>query len=130
MTLNFTEPVRRPRGESIVPMINVVFLLLIFFMMTSHIVTPEPFEVTPPKLENGEESDKAPILFLSSEGEIGFEDLRGPAAVAMFATQAKASDNVVQLRADANVPATKVAKLLRDLAEAGMSNVALVVTAE
>jgi biopolymer transport protein ExbD len=130
MMLNFAEPARRPRGESIVPMINVVFLLLIFFMMTSHIVTPEPFEVSPPKIEGGEESDTTAILFLSAEGEIGFEDLHGPAAVAMFASNAETTETELQLRADANVPATKVARLLRDLAAAGLSNVALVVTTE
>ncbi|TMV56360.1 biopolymer transporter ExbD, partial [Thioclava sp. BHET1] len=30
--MRFAEPPRKPRTESIVPMINVVFLLLIFFL--------------------------------------------------------------------------------------------------
>lgn len=130
MTLSFAEPARRPRGESIVPMINVVFLLLIFFMMTSRLAAPEPFDVAPPKTESGEPGETSAILFLSAEGEIGFEDLRGPAAVAAFAAIADAEDAVPQLRADANTTATNVARLLRDLAAAGLSDVALVVTAE
>lgn len=130
MSLNFTEPARRPRGESIIPMINVVFLLLIFFMMTSHLVAPEPFDVVPPKTGNGEPGETSAILFLSAEGEIGFEELRGSDAVAGFAASANAEDAVPQLRADANAPATSVARLLRDLATAGLSDVALVVTTQ
>lgn len=46
--MDFAPPKRRPRAESIVPMINVVFLLLIFFLMTAQIAPPDPFEVAPP----------------------------------------------------------------------------------
>lgn len=130
MSLNFAEPTRRPRGESIVPMINVVFLLLIFFMMTSHLVAPEPFDVVPPKTGNGEPGDPSAILFLSAGGEIGFEDLRGPAAIAGFAASASVENSVPQLRADANASATNVARLLHDLATTGLTDVALVVTTE
>ena len=35
-------PKRRPRGESIIPMINVVFLLLIFFLLTAQIAPADP----------------------------------------------------------------------------------------
>ncbi|MBL4543543.1 MAG: biopolymer transporter ExbD, partial [Rhodobacteraceae bacterium] len=38
----------RPR-EPVVPMINVVFLLLIFFLMAAVIAPPEPFGVTLPR---------------------------------------------------------------------------------
>ena len=31
--MQFSKPRARPKADSIVPMINVVFLLLIFFMM-------------------------------------------------------------------------------------------------
>lgn len=130
MNHSFSQPARRPQRESIVPMINVVFLLLVFFMMTSHIVPPEPFDVTPPKTESGEPGETTAILYLSAEGLIGFEDLRGPAAVAGFAARANAEDKTPQLRADANATAPSVARLLRELAAAGLSDVALVVTAE
>ena len=45
-------PASRPHTprESVVPMINVVFLLLIFFLMTAQITAPTPVEVTPPSV--------------------------------------------------------------------------------
>ena len=46
--MQFPDPPRRKPPESIVPMINVVFLLLIFFLMTAQIAPPDPFEINPP----------------------------------------------------------------------------------
>lgn len=130
MTMNFSPPQRKPRAESIVPMINVVFLLLIFFLMTSTLSKPEPFEVTPPEATKGQAAETAPILYLSKDGTLGFEDEIGDAAVAAFAASAGGA-NVTpapQLRADGGVPATRVAATLKALATAGLSNVSVVVS--
>lgn len=130
MSLDFAPPPRRPRGESIVPMINVVFLLLVFFLMTSRLAPPEPFDVAPPIAAQSEEGEVAPVLYLSAEGELGFEELRGDAAVAAFAARAKAAEQTPWLRADAQAGAAVVARLLRDLTAAGLDEVALVVGRE
>ncbi|SLN16402.1 Biopolymer transport protein ExbD/TolR [Pseudooceanicola marinus] len=129
MTMSFTPPPRRPKGESIVPMINVVFLLLIFFLMTSRLAPPEPFEVEPPRAEEGAEAVETPVLYLSPEGEAGFEGARGEAAIAAFATRAQAAPGAEapQLRADAQTEAAEVARVLKALTEAGLSEVSLVV---
>ena len=129
LTMSFTPPPRRPKGESIVPMINVVFLLLIFFLMTSRLAPPEPFAVEPPKAEQGGEAEPAPVLYLSSEGEVGFEEARGEDAIAAFAARATAAgpEVVPQLRADAATEAAVVARVMKALSAAGLPKVALVV---
>lgn len=136
MTMSFAPPARRPKGESIVPMINVVFLLLIFFLMTSRLAPPEPFEVEPPSAAEGAEAGDTPVLFLSAGGEAGFEEARGEAAIAAFAARvqdmtagggAQAGAEPPQLRADSGTEAAVVARTLRALTEAGLSEVALVV---
>lgn len=130
--MSFTPPVRRPRAESIVPMINVVFLLLIFFLMTSRLAPPEPFAVAPPTAPEGTELPEMPVLYLSAAGEVGHEDQRGEAAIAAFVAAAGArrgqgEDSPPRLRADAGVEAAELARLLKALTEAGLSEVALVV---
>ena len=130
MSLDFAPPTRRPRGESIVPMINVVFLLLVFFLMTSRLAPPEPFEVELPVARESGEGEVAPVLYLSAESEIGFEDLRGEAAVAAFSARAAEQAQTPWLRADANAEAKAVARLMRDLAAVGLKDVALVVGTE
>ena len=131
MSLEFSTAPKRTRGESIIPMINVVFLLLIFFLMTSELVPPEPFEVEPPTARDGEAGDNAPVLYLSVEGETGYRDLRGDAAIRAFVADARlASGSVPQLRADEGVEAQRFARLLREVAAAGVPNVALVIGQE
>ncbi|WP_319022256.1 ExbD/TolR family protein [Pseudooceanicola spongiae] len=127
MAMNFSDPPRRPRGESIVPMINVVFLLLIFFLMTSRLTPPEPFPIQPPSAAEGAEADDTTTLYLSTEGEAGLRDLRGPAAIEAFAAENRGNPGIPQLRADATTEAAAVARTLRALTEAGLKNVALVV---
>ena len=98
--MDFATPVKRRTTESVVPMINVVFLLLIFFLMTSELAPPEPIEVTPPEAE-GESADKAPaILYVGPDGTLAYGDLRGEAAVTAFA---EAAADAPRLRADAGL---------------------------
>lgn len=123
-------PQRRPRGENIVPMINVVFLLLIFFLMTAQIAPPEPFAVDPPEATAEASDGGTLILHLSAEGELGFEDQRAEAAVAAAADAAVAADAPLFLRADRAAEAVAVARLLGGLAAAGARDVRLITAAE
>jgi len=124
MSLSFATPARRPRGESIVPMINVVFLLLVFFLMTSRLVPPAPFEVEPPEAEGGA-AETAPVLYLSPEGELGFGEARGEAAMSAWLAGREEGDPPPRLRADRAVEAREVARLLKQLAAQGVTQVAL-----
>lgn len=129
MSLDFQAPARRRPRESIVPMINVVFLLLIFFLMTSQLSPPEPFPVDPPASEQDNTAETAPILYLSAEGEFAFEDLRGAEAISLAAARHEKDAPPLQLRADQAVLAKDVAALLKQLATAGISEIALITRA-
>jgi len=127
MSLDFRPAQRKQRPESIVPMINVVFLLLIFFLMTSQIAPPDPFEIAPPTAAQDSPADPAPALLLSAEGEMAFEETRGAAAIKAFIAAQQQGGPAPQLRADKQTPAATVARLLKTLAEAGLASVDLVV---
>jgi biopolymer transport protein ExbD len=105
-------------------MINVVCLLLIFFMISSELAPAPPFDVRPPETpdEGGRTTAPDDTLYLSAEGEIAWRDERGDAALAALAGR---GDTMLELRADASVPAAEVAGLLRRLAEAGITDVTL-----
>lgn len=124
--MDLSEPTRRRSGESIVPMINVVFLLLIFFLMTSQLATPAPFEVTPPEAQAEAQAEAEPILYVSRDGRIAFDGREGAQAIRALAGQ-RAGGGVIQLRADAGLEAARLAAILRDLSQAGLSRVELVV---
>lgn len=126
--MDLTEPPRKPRKEAIVPMINVVFLLLIFFLMTSQLAQPEPFKVTPPVSSVEGEPESDPVLFINAEGRLSFDAQEGDSAIEALAAQSNEND-VIQLRADAELAAGTLAQVLRDLSAAGLSRVELIVAA-
>jgi len=116
---------RRPRSENIVPMINVVFLLLIFFLMTAEIAPRPPFEITPPEAGPGQPAEGEDILYVSQAGRLAYADASGEAVFAMLAARPTGAAPLM-LRADAGVPAARIAALLPRLAAAGVRTVDLV----
>lgn len=116
---------RRSTREPVVPMINVVFLLLIFFLMTAQIVLPAPFDVTLPNA-SGAGDETTPTLYLSAEGEIAFETTRGAGALAQAVQRAQALDSPLRLVADADLPAEQLANTLGQVTRLGATEVTLV----
>ena len=80
--MDFSDPPRKPRAESIVPMINVVFLLLIFFLMSSNLTRPEPFEIALPRSTSEIEPEVERVLYVDAAGRSHFEGAEGDAALA------------------------------------------------
>lgn len=111
--MRFAATRRRERRESIVPMINVVFLLLIFLMLTAEMAPAPPLEISPPEAAAPAERPGEWVLHLGADGTLALGTRRGEAALAAVPAGA-----VVQLRADAHLPAAELAALLPRLGHA------------
>ena len=118
-------PKRRPRGESIIPMINVVFLLLIFFLLTAQISPSTPFPVTPPDSTSDIRTRAQDVLYVSATGELAWNEARGDDVWPLIA--ARIDDGPVQIRADASTPAVTLAAHLKQLRRATDAGAQLVV---
>lgn len=114
---------RRPRPEPVVPMINVVFLLLIFFLMTASLTPPAPFDITAPEAPGKPDEAQRDTLYLSADGQLAYGDLRGPQAL-----EAAAAAGPVRLAADARLPAAELTRILTRLSAQGAAEVQLVTT--
>lgn len=119
--MEFHRPAPRPRRETILPMINVVFLLLIFFLMTAQIAPAPPFDITPP--EAASDAADAPLrtLWIGPDGQMIYEDLTGEDVFAVLA----AGDGPVLIRADAGLSAAELARLMRRMTALGVSDLRL-----
>ena len=132
MRLDLPQP--KPPVESVTPMINVVFLLLIFFLMTATIAPPAPFEVEPPQAEAEPASTETPAtLHLAADGRMAFGEARGEAALDAAAASLGASLGTGQgaplaLRADAGMEAAALARVLSRLGERGVTRADIVVS--
>ena len=113
-------PIRSQR-ENIVPMINVVFLLLIFFLMTAQIAPPVPFDVTPPGSDATDAADGPATLHIATDGMLFFNGAEGDAIFAILPANTR-----LLIRADAGLEAVELARLLPRLAAAGITDMALI----
>ena len=66
---------RRVAKESIIPMVNVIFILLIFFLMTSSFIIPDPFEIEKPYADSSNQITTEERLYLSKTGKIVISNL-------------------------------------------------------
>lgn len=126
--MDFRSPKQRERRESILPMINVVFLLLIFFLMTATIAPPVPFEVTPPESKAEDQAAADHVLYVAPDGWIAWNGSAGEAVIPAIAA-ARARGEVAEplmIRADRDVSGVEIARLLRRLAAAGVASSQLV----
>lgn len=119
-------PSRRPRGESIIPMINVVFLLLIFFLLTAQVSPPTPFEVTPPDSSSELPSLEQDVLYISAKGELAYNDARGDAIWVVLGVRETLEP--LEIRADGAASATRIAEVLKKLRGVSETGAQLVVS--
>ena len=116
-------------GINLVPLINIVFLLLIFFMLSSTLITPDKFDIQLPESDKGDSHESVPIVIL----------LRGDGTIALnnvAASLTELSDLLVSeieagaqpelmVRADALDNTKDVIAVLRQAKIAGIEAVAL-----
>lgn len=129
--MNFDDQPRRAPKENIVPMINVVFLLLIFFLMTATIAPPDPFEIDLPASSKEAAAGVDQALYMNAEGDIAFGGQQGEAAFTALLQAGVGQEGAPPLiiRADRNVLGKDVAALLKQLSAIGISSSQLVAEA-
>lgn len=122
--MDFSPRRRNSNRENIVPMINVVFLLLIFFLMTAQIAPPEPFALTPPDAQGGQAAPLGDTLYIAVDGRLAYEEARGDAVFAAIAIRAD-TDSALHIRADAGLPGAELARILPRLVAVGVHQTVL-----
>ena len=109
--MKFDEPERPAFGETILPMINVVFLLLIFLMLMGHITERSKLDIDPAQSAASDEKGAALLLFVDAQGTVQFRSFMGreeafPALRAALEEDEGSRDLVI--RADAGADFAKI----------------------
>jgi biopolymer transport protein ExbD len=121
--MNFSTPPKGKSDASIIPMINVVFLLLIFFLMTSQISPPDPFDVDLPRT-GADLHDPSGVLTIhvSKEGMLQVDDQTDDDAWLRLSNQVDAKTRL-KIRVDAGLQADEFARILSRLAKEKMATI-------
>lgn len=110
-------------------MVNLAFLLLIFFMISATIAPEAPFDLALPNGPAGQDAGGDPVIYISASNDVVFGELRGRDDV--FAELRKtAQGRTIEVRADGAVSAAEVAALFSRLSALGVAETRLVLVQE
>ena len=135
--LRFSGPERERNdvADYLLPLIDVTFFLLVFFMVATRLMAPPPFEVTPAVSEAEDELFGDFTLYVDAQGTLGYRDALGPAALEVLAgaraeycmdADCEGDPPRRAVKADHALPATQLAGLLPALGQVGFRRVELV----
>lgn len=115
---------RRRELVNITPLIDVVFILLVFFMLAGAIERPEELDVSPPISASDEASNVEDVVILvDKDGSVAFQGTVMPSDFELVRTAtvwfAVRPDSSIQLKADADADAARVIEVMELLREAG-----------
>ena len=127
---------RQSVGLNLTPMIDVVFLLIVFFLLSTHLVQQEShMELNLPTAASGHEppaeSPPRVTVNLLPDGQIMLGNTEAPldevARRLQFERERTSGDLEVRIRADRTLPYGAVEPILLACAEAGVWNVTFAV---
>lgn len=122
----------RNDDDSVLPLINVVFLLLIFFMLAGHLAAGDPFVIEPPKSQSeGQNTPQDMLILVSSDGRFALdgvemsEEALIETATQRLQLQEHAEDMTLRLKTDGGTPANRIVGLMQRLRQAGFKSLKL-----
>lgn len=132
--MKLSRPVQKQPPETIVALIDVVFFLLVFFMLIGRMDATAPFEVSPPTAQTGAGMPAGGItVSVSATGELAVDgesvsetDLNAR----LTARLADTSETLVRINAHRATELRHVLPLVSRIEALGAQDVVLVVTPE
>jgi biopolymer transport protein ExbD len=116
----------------IAPLIDIVFLLLVFFMLTSTFMVPEAIELELPESSSAQASEVNPIVVaLNESGQIALNGEVIALAQLRMALEPLIKQNVdapITLKSDASTQVQQLLHVMDEIRAAGGRDVALATT--
>ena len=127
--MKFSLPVRSRDPEAgLIPLINVVFLLLIFLMLAGSLNRQQAFPVNPPVADSGETEPAEPLVVLVAEDgrlAVAGREVSEAELLGLIGPTDRDRPTAVSLKADADIEALRLVTLLEKLRRAGVASITL-----
>ena len=127
---NFSNPAPADSEENVLPLINIVFLLLIFFLIAGALTIPDLFPVEPPVSDS--ETPAAPvetIVLIGADGQISLQNELIAADQLHALARAIIKQKPLQpfkLKADSQAASGRVISAIEALRNAGVQQTLLI----
>ncbi len=133
MQVEFERRMRKPRPITVISLIDVMFVLLLFFMIAGHLEKVALLPVELPKADSGQLLGEGPIeVVLGKHDEIIINDelLSQAQLLAELKRQLAVNPNrIITIKADAGLEANKLVAFMEAVRAAGGINLSLVTNA-
>lgn len=116
----------RVRIEPTIALINVVFLMLVFFMVASTIAAPTDRDLSLVRTSDLDGGAPPDTLVVHPDGRLTYRGEAIASAQAFYAARPEDEREVVRIVPDRALPALTLVNLARDLRAAGASSVVIV----
>lgn len=117
--------------EMMLPMINVVFLLLIFLMLMGKITDSQRHDIDPARSDSTKEGQEGILLTFNKEGGLSYKDISGVEEIlnALSLTQPQDTDleeeNKIVIRADKDADLSQLIIIAQKLSASTAMNIKL-----
>ena len=126
----FLKQNKRSRTPNLVPLINIVFLLLIFFMLTGTLKRSDIFDISPPESSTGADAEAPELVLLISKSNqialnnknIEFSELQKQLLVIVETYPLQE----VLVKADGKAYSGTLSKIINIIRESGIKRAAIV----
>ncbi len=130
--MRITRPAPRQHPETIIALIDVVFFLLVFFMLIGRMDATAPFDVTPPVSQSGADMPAGGLtLSVSADGQLALDGAELPAdqiALSVEEALSEQPDLLLRINAHQDAALREVLPLIVTFEAMGARDVVLVVT--
>ncbi|MEM1007296.1 MAG: biopolymer transporter ExbD [Pseudomonadota bacterium] len=130
--MKITRPAPRRHPETIIALIDVVFFLLVFFMLIGRMDATAPFDVLPPVSGTGADMPAGGLtMSVSAQGALALDGLELTEGAAIEQVQSALSsdpDLLIRINAHRDAPLRDVLPLIARFEALGARDVVLVVT--
>lgn len=118
-------PSQRRRADSTITLINVVFLMLMFFLVAGTIATPPPADLRLVQLAQADPLVPPEVLSMTAAGEVIWQGAPADPAAYVAALPPEAQ-GIARVMPDRDAPAVALITLARALRSAGAAEVRIV----
>ena len=124
-----SQAVEEAEEPNITPMLDVVFILLIFFIVTANFIKDPGLEINRPDSETAEITENAAILIaIGPAGEIYMDGRRidvGQVKANVIRLMAENPQGAVVMQADEKATAEKIIAVMDEVREAGVIDISI-----
>lgn len=122
------EQQKKQEYETVLPLINIVFLLLIFFMLAGTFIKPDLFEIKIPEANIDKSAERNQMIISMNDRKefaVGKTQYSESELVEMIKSVNNTKNLIVQLKADHNVQSQDLINAMEMLGSTGLTSVRL-----